>query len=71
MVTNGMSVRSSSGSRGARAAAAAASSTSGGKDGDTPSSAWRRAMPDRRASAATPSLTERTRTTRWVGMAPP
>ena len=39
IVTNGRSVRSSSGSRGAAAAAAAASSTSGGNSGVTSSSA--------------------------------
>src|SRR3546814_467189 len=60
MVTNGMSVRSSSGKRGDAAAFAAASSTSLGNSGVTPSSSQIAAMPARRLSAATPSATDLT-----------
>ena len=71
IVTNGMSVRSSSGSRGDAAASAAARSTAWGKVGVTSSSAWIAAMPSRISCAVTLSPLERTFTTRLLGMSRP
>ena len=70
MVTNGMSVRSRSGSRGAAAARLAASSTSAGNAAVTLSSDWILAIPSRSDCAATSSRAW-TRTTRLEDMPPP